>query len=49
MRDGSGLSLTLMGDTRVKPQGLSALAVLDDRAELSPVTAMRIDGAGRHG
>ncbi|MGW6567057.1 DEAD/DEAH box helicase [Streptomyces sp. NPDC054975] len=33
VRDGSGLSLTLIGDTRVKPQGLSALAVLDDRAE----------------
>ncbi|MEU0917215.1 DEAD/DEAH box helicase [Streptomyces cyaneofuscatus] len=33
VRDGSGLPLTLIGDARTKPQGLSALAVLDDRAE----------------
>ncbi|CAM5599531.1 DEAD/DEAH box helicase OS=Streptomyces rutgersensis OX=53451 GN=F0345_23120 PE=4 SV=1 [Streptomyces diastaticus subsp. diastaticus] len=33
VRDASGLPLTLIGDARAKPQGLSALAVLDDRAE----------------
>ncbi|MEU5283615.1 DEAD/DEAH box helicase [Streptomyces sp. NPDC020755] len=33
VRDGSGLSLALIGDARLKPQGLSALAVLDDRSE----------------
>ncbi|MEU3046949.1 DEAD/DEAH box helicase [Streptomyces sp. NPDC006984] len=33
VRDGSGLPLVLIGDARVKPQELSALAVLDDRAE----------------
>ncbi|MFV6027778.1 DEAD/DEAH box helicase [Streptomyces sp. NPDC056264] len=33
VRDASGLPLTLIGDLQVKPQGLSALAVLDDRAE----------------
>ena len=33
VRDGSGLPLLLIGDSRVKPQGLSALAVLDDRPE----------------
>ncbi|KOV62862.1 DEAD/DEAH box helicase [Streptomyces sp. MMG1121] len=33
VRDASGLPLALIGDPRVKPQGLSALAVLDDRAE----------------
>ncbi|MGW5420193.1 DEAD/DEAH box helicase [Streptomyces sp. NPDC003943] len=33
VRDSSGLPLALIGDTRVKPQRLSALAVLDDRAE----------------
>ncbi|MER6062439.1 DEAD/DEAH box helicase [Streptomyces sp. NPDC001792] len=33
VRDASGLPLALIGDPRVKPQGLSALAVLDDRVE----------------
>lgn len=33
VRDSSGLPLALIGDARTKPQGLSALAVLDDRAE----------------
>jgi hypothetical protein len=33
VRDGSGLPLLLIGDSRVRPQGLSALAVLDDRPE----------------
>ncbi|MFJ8692193.1 DEAD/DEAH box helicase [Streptomyces roseolilacinus] len=33
VRDASGLPLVLIGDLRTQPQGLSALAVLDDRAE----------------
>ncbi|MFE9480999.1 DEAD/DEAH box helicase [Streptomyces spororaveus] len=40
VRDSSGLPFVLIGDTRVQPAGLSALAVLDDRDE-----AVRGDGA----